>query len=199
MLVPSALRSNSTSSTEHNAYLASLLLLQTADEAGSEAAPPAESAGNGGGTAPPAGNGINSSSSGSSLSPVKAFSWERSAFRGTRKFELEMIIKNLEAEIVSLVLEILGVERGVEEVRECIASGSAYRGRQGEALGAVEGKLASKELLLREKEKQLRDEKMVLLRSLQGSNDDSQQRKAYGTTTTTDTTRHNEGISGDHS
>lgn len=198
MLVPSALRSNSTSSTEHNAYLASLLLLQTADEAGSEAAPPAESAGSGGGTAPPAGNGINSSS-GSSLSPVKAFSWERSAFRGTRKFELEMIIKNLEAEIVSLVLEILGVERGVEEVRECIASGSAYRGRQGEALGAVEGKLASKELLLREKEKQLRDEKMVLLRSLQGSNDDSQQRKAYGTTTTTDTTRHNEGISGDHS
>ena len=165
MLVRSAVRSNSTSSSEHDAYLASLLLT-SGDDAGSEPAPPANPAESGGATAPPTGSDSRRVpppfTRGSSLRVKRT-----NVFVGTRQSDLEKL-QNLEAEIASLVLQILGIEREVEKVLECIASGSAYRGRKGEALGAVEGKLVSKELLLREEKKQLRDEKMMLVR-LQGS------------------------------
>ena len=153
-MVRSAVRSNSTSSSEHDAYLASLLLT-SGDDAGSEPAQPANPAERGRRVPPPF-------TRGSSLRVKRT-----NVFVGTRQSDLEKL-QNLEAEIASLVLQILGIEREVEKVQECIASGSAYRGRKGEALGAVEGKLVSKELLLREEKKQLRDEKMMLVR-LQGS------------------------------
>ena len=174
MLVRSALRSISASSSEHNAYIASLL---TADEAAPEtlgkngdvAAPPAV-------TAPPTGN--------DSVSPVQRLSPRKKTniFSGSppRQHDLE-VVQSLEAEVAALVLQIVRIERDVEEVQEAIANGSEYRGRQREALEKVEEGLLRKELLLREKEKQLRDEKMMLLR-LHTSNSSHQPKMASATT-----------------
>lgn len=83
--------------------------------------------------------------------------------------------------MAALVLQIVRIERDVEEVQEAIANGSEYRGRQREALEKVEEGLLRKELLLREKEKQLRDEKMMLLR-LHTSNSSHQPKMASATT-----------------
>ena len=57
----------------------------------------------------------------------------------------------------------------MEKVQKSSATGSAYGGRQGVASEAVEQNLVRKELLLREKEKQLHDEKMMLLRQTFGT------------------------------
>lgn len=67
--------------------------------------------------------------------------------------------------ISSLERQIWKVEGKLEDVQDALASGGAYRGRQGGALVALEETLVRKEEHLRDKEKQLRDEKSVLLRA----------------------------------
>ena len=88
MLVRSAVRSNSTSSSEHDAYLASLLLT-SGDDAGSEPAQPANPAERGRRVPPPF-------TRGSSLRVKRT-----NVFVGTRQSDLEKL-QNLEAEICLL-------------------------------------------------------------------------------------------------
>lgn len=73
-------------------------------------------------------------------------------------FQVEVAIQGLEVQIV-------GVERDVEEVQEVYASGGVLKGKQGNFLIVEEERLVRKEQQLREKETQLRAEKILLLQS----------------------------------
>lgn len=184
MLVRSAVRNISTSSSEHNAYVASLLIL---DGGGSEAATrPEKPVGSGGAADLPA---LSPPPVGIDYvvpPPAKVASSRKKANLFAppipRQLDLESV-QNLEAEISALMLQILVAEQGVEEVQEAIARGAEYRGRRGEALQAVDESLVRKEQLLREKEKQLRDEKMMLLRLHAAGNFEQQQPRMTSTAT----------------
>ena len=125
MLVRSAVRNDSTSCSEHNAYLASLLIVP--DDGGLEVAQPAKPAGSGGAAAPPRGT------DSSCVPPAVTRTSSRKRAKvvaGPRLHDREMV-ENLEAEIAALVLQIRGIQRDVEKVQESIATGSAHGGRQG--------------------------------------------------------------------
>lgn len=67
--------------------------------------------------------------------------------------------------VLKVELQIVGIERDIEEVQEAVAAGRLYRGKEGDALVKEEERLVVKEQQLRAKEKQLRDENIALLRS----------------------------------
>lgn len=71
----------------------------------------------------------------------------------------------LQGEIAAVEEQVLRVERELEDAQRAVASGGSYRGKEGGALDAEEERLARKERLLREKEGQLREERLMRLRS----------------------------------
>jgi len=73
----------------------------------------------------------------------------------------------LRGDVAVVEAKVLGAERQLEAVREAILTGSAYRGKERAALAAEEERLVVKERLLREKEVQLREERLVFLRKSQ--------------------------------
>lgn len=103
-----------------------------------------------------------SSSRASSVFGERASVLERRAAEA--RVALEMA-NQLKAEIDAVEEQVLRVERELEDVQRAVASGGAYRGKEGEALAAEEQRLARKERLLREEKGQLREERLMHLRS----------------------------------
>lgn len=71
----------------------------------------------------------------------------------------------LRDEIAAVGERVLRAERELEDAQRAAAAGEAYRGKAGAALAAEEERLARKERFLREEKGQLREERLVLLRS----------------------------------
>lgn len=78
---------------------------------------------------------------------------------------VERAITTIDENIARVEVQIITVERELEESLDAFATNNAYRGKEGAALTTMEERLVRKEGQLRDKEKQLRDEKLLLLRS----------------------------------
>lgn len=98
----------------------------------------------------------------SSIIGERASVLERRAAEAQATLEME---NQLTGEISGVEEQVLRLERELEGVQIVVESGGSYCGKRGEALASEAERLGKKELLLLQKEVQLREERRMLMRS----------------------------------